>query len=251
MMKVRTSNPINTCPSPLVNCTYKAQLLNNNKYFKDQHAEINLTMDSTCTVKTCHGQPFTKSMSKTGRLFTMRINERISELFRVPSPTSNIAKRQLPNKVVGPDIKTRRANLSNKCSEVNNKEYKRWKGIPVTEGINVRQKIDQLNYNSTIYFYPTMPLKYNVTSKKPALIPDPSYRSLLTSNADCTPLVDNQKKLVPSFENRQRSIGALMVRLRPKGTGVFPLPAGYWNFFNTVTVVAKYLVGKISSIFQF
>ena len=91
----------------------------------NEHAEINLTMDSTCTVKTCHGQPFTKSMSKTGRLFTMRINERISELFRVPSPTSNIAKRQLPNKVVGPDIKTRRANLSNKCSEVNNMEFKK------------------------------------------------------------------------------------------------------------------------------
>ena len=250
MLKVRISNPVTTRPSPLVNCAYKAQLLNNNN-FKDQHDESNFAVDARCGVRSYHGQPFTKSKSKTNRLLSMRINERISQLFKALSPTSTSTRRQLSHEVVGPDIETRRANLSNKFSERNNKEEKGWEKIPLAEGINVREKIDQLNYNSAIYAHSRIPLKGSVTLKKPASTPDPSHLSLLTNNVDCTPSAGNQKKLVPSFENRQGSIDALWVRIRPKGTGIFSLPRGYWNFFNTVTVVTKYLMGKISSVFRF
>ena len=250
MLKVRISNPVTIRPSPLVNCAYKAQLLNNN-HFRDQHDEINFAADVRCGVRPYHGQPFTKSKSKTNRLLSMHINERISQLFKVLSPTSTSTRRQLSHEVVGPDIETRRANLSNKLSERNNKEEKGWEKIPLAEGINVREKIDQLNYNSAIYAHPRIPLRCSVTLKKPASTPDPSHLPFLTSNVDFTPSVDNQKKLVPSFENRQGSIDALLVRIRPKGTGVFSLPTGYWNFFNAVTVVTKYLMGKISSIFRF
>ena len=233
-----------------------------NDYFLNQYEEINHRLESivqragrihsndtftksvncVATDRTCHGQLPTAPSHKVDKFPIRPVNDRISGLFKESSSPSVTTKRQLSYEVMGLGVSTRKAQLNSRCLDTGKKQ--RVKRERVIAGVSVRERVELLNRNSAVRNNPEILSKDN-DIKEVATKEEPT---VLASNVAHAPPVITQRKLVPSFEDQQERNGTLM---KTKDLRVSQLFAGHWNFVNTVTIVTRYLMDKISSLYHF
>ena len=261
MFNARANNTIKTCSPSIVKSIQKAQVMND--YFLNQYEEINHRLESIVqrAGKIQPDNTFTKGINRvtTGRVghgqlpaapsqkvdkFPIRpVNDMISGLFKESSSPSVTTKRQLSYEVMGLGVSTRKAQLNSRCLDTGKKQ--RVKRESAIAGVSVRERVELLNRNSAVRNNSKILSKDNNAIKEMATKEEPT---VLASNVAYAPPVITQRKLVPSFEDQQERNGTLM---KTKDLRVSQLFAGHWNFVNTVAIVTRYLMDKISSLYHF
>ena len=262
MFNARVNNTIKTCSPSIIKSIQKAQAMND--YFLKQYEEIDRRLESIVqrAGKISQNNTFAKEVSRatTSRtgyrplpsvplhnvdVFSIRsVHDRISGLIKEPYVPSFTTKRQLSYEVMGLGVSTRKAQLNSRCLDTRGKQGV--KREHVIMGVSVRERVEQLNRNCSSHTNSKIRSKVN-NVKEVATVKEPT---LLISGVTYVPPVSAQQMLVPTSFGDQQQQGRKGTLMKTKGLRVFQLPAGYWNLVTTITIVTRYLMDKISSLYH-